>query len=367
MVEKRLLLAVIGTRPELIKMAPVIRAFENDPHFNMQVCFSGQHRELIDSVFKNFELPIHYKLDLMAPNQTLSGFAGKFLLGFSDIIEKSRPAAIFAQGDTSTTFITSLAAFYSKTPFFHVEAGLRTFDFDNPYPEEANRVLTGTLTNLHFAPTELARNHLLQEGVDDKKIIVTGNTVVDALLEIKKDLPPPRAKGALKQILVTVHRRENFGAPLVQILEGVKALVMAHPEVNVLLPVHPNPNVRSVVYSMLGNVPRVSLVEPLGYLALLDALQNSYLILTDSGGIQEEAPSFGKPVFVLREVTERMESVEAGVAKLVGADQKRIVEEVSELLRNEDRYQRMVAFRSPFGDGKAAQRIVSAVHAFFQP
>jgi UDP-N-acetylglucosamine 2-epimerase (non-hydrolysing) len=369
---KKTVLSVIGTRPELIKMAPVVDVFRSSKDFQMKVCFSGQHTDLIESVQKTFDVPSDFRLGLMTENQTLWDFSGKLLSQLGKLLQEVRPVGVFAQGDTATVLISALASFYSRIPFFHVEAGMRTFDLDNPFPEEAHRVLAGKLASLHFAPTALARGHLVREGVPEKAIHVTGNTVVDALLRIKRLLPPGGDEGfgstgttQLRRILVTMHRRENFGEPFRSVLQALKQITLKRDDVEILFPVHPNPNVRQIVHEELANIPQIKLVEPLGYLELLSELQRSYLVVTDSGGIQEEAPSFGKPVLILRKVTERMEAVHAGVARLVGTNGPLIVQTVHELLDDSESYQRMVPGESPFGDGRAAERILEATREFY--
>lgn len=368
MTSKKLeLLSVIGTRPELIKMAPVTQCFDADPKFSMRVCFTGQHTDLISSVMEVFKTPVDYQLSLMTANQSLYGFVGRCVTALGDLFSEVKPAAVLAQGDTSTTFCAALASFYCRIPFFHVEAGLRTMDLENPFPEEANRQLASRIARLHFAPTELARARLLAEGIAESSIIVTGNTVVDALLQMRRLIPPAPndKKSSKRRVLATVHRRENFGQPLLSILRAIRRIA-CELDAEVILPVHPNPNVRAAVQEMLGNVPGVSLTEPMSYLDLLAELNRADLILTDSGGIQEEAPSFGKPVLVLRKVTERPEAIECGISKLVGSDEQAIFNETAALLKKGAGSGEIGAAQSPFGDGKAALRIRDAIYAFFQ-
>lgn len=359
---KKTLLAVIGTRPELIKMAPVIQAFKDDPEFDLKFCLTGQHTDLIESVQAVFPIQADESLALMTENQKLWGFAGKLLLALGEVIEKYKPLGVLGQGDTSTTFVAALAAFYSGVPFFHVEAGLRTHDLYNPYPEEANRVLAGRLASLHFAPTDKAAQNLRDEGIAEELILNTGNTVVDALTQIKAQLKPAPS-GGKRRILATVHRRENIGAPLKGICAAFRRLA-ERGDIEILIPVHPNPNVRAIVEQELAGVDGVTLSPPLNYLELLQELNNATLVLTDSGGIQEEAPSFGKPTLILRRTTERAEAVEAGVAKLIGTEEEDIFREASLLLDDLSAYQSMVARVSPFGDGTASIQIREAVRGF---
>lgn len=359
---KKTLLAVVGTRPELIKMAPVIQAFKNDPEFDLKVCLTGQHTDLIESVQAVFPIEADESLALMTENQKLWGFAGKLLLALGEVIEKYKPSGVLGQGDTSTTFVAALAAFYSGVPFFHVEAGLRTHDLYNPYPEEANRVLAGRLASLHFAPTEKAAQNLRDEGIAEDLILNTGNTVVDALTQIKTKLKPA-PQGGKRRVLATVHRRENIGDPLKGICAAFRRLA-ERGDIEILIPVHPNPNVRAIVEAELAHVEGITLSPPLNYIELLQELNNATLVLTDSGGIQEEAPSFGKPTLVLRRTTERAEAVEAGAAKLIGTDEEDIFREASLLLDDPAAYKAMVAEVSPFGDGTASVQIREAVRGF---
>lgn len=361
---KKTLLAVVGTRPELIKMAPVIEAFQQDLEFDLKVCLTGQHTDLIESVQAVFPIKADENLALMTENQKLWSFGGKLMVALGEVIEKHKPQGVLAQGDTTTTFIASLAAFYCGVPFFHVEAGLRTHDLYNPYPEEANRVLTGRLASLHFAPTDKAAQNLYNEGIAKNAVLNTGNTVVDALTQIKARLKPAPA-GGKRRILATVHRRENIGAPLRGICSAFRRLALRG-DVEITIPVHPNPNVRAIVQEELAKVDGITLSPPLNYLDLLQELQNSTLVLTDSGGIQEEAPSFGKPTLILRRTTERAEAVEAGVAKLIGTEEEDIYREASLLLDDSAAYRAMIADVSPFGDGTASLQIREAVRTFLR-
>lgn len=359
-------LTVLGTRPEAIKLAPMIYELERYPEIVSRVCVTAQHREMLDPFLDVFEIKPDYDLDIMQPNQNLFDVTTRALTGIKDVLETERPDIVLVQGDTTTAFAIALAAFYLKVPIGHVEAGLRTFDKYQPFPEEINRRLIGHLADLHFAPTLTAKANLLAEGIPEQRIYVTGNTVVDALLMILERTTsevclPPEVSGLAKDrriILVTAHRRENFGERLANICHAIREIVAKASDVEVLYPVHMNPNVRNTVSSLLRGVERVHLIEPLNYVSFVHLMARSYLILTDSGGIQEEAPALKKPVLVLRECTERPEAIEAGAAKLVGTDPTRIVEETLHLLRDGDAYRRMASAPNPFGDGHAAERIV---------
>lgn len=367
--KKLKVLSIIGTRPEVIKMAPVIRELEKYPdEVESLIVSTAQHREMLDQTLKVFRITPHIDLNLMRINQSLTQMTSSVLDKLEKVLKERSPDIVLAQGDTTTAFAASLAAFYQKISVGHVEAGLRSHDRLNPYPEEINRRLVDALTDYFFAPTKLARENLLKEGVPEEKIFVTGNTVVDALLytltipyefnhsELKKiDLESGRL------ILVTAHRRENWDEPLANMCEAFKYLIMEFPDVHIVYPVHMNPNVRRTVMKMLSGVPRVYLIEPVDYLGLVYLMKTSYLILTDSGGIQEEAPTFGKPVLVMRMVTERPEACEAGQAKVIGTDRKKIVEEVRLLLNDRIRYNLMSGVKNPFGDGKAAEKIVQVL------
>jgi len=366
--KKRLrVLAVFGTRPEAIKMAPVVRELARHPDLvEPQVCVTAQHRELLDQVLNLFDIRPDIDLDLMRPGQTLPALTARVLTGMTHVLARQRPDWVLIQGDTTTVLATALAAFYLKIPVGHVEAGLRTSDRYFPFPEEINRRLVGALATYHFAPTPRARMALLSEGVDPESIFVTGNTVVDALYWILGRPPSPEAQALLarierdqqKLILVTAHRRESFGEPFIEICQGLRAVVDRNPEVMLVYPVHPNPNVRKPVKRFLSGHERILLLEPLSYEPFVRLMQACYLVLTDSGGLQEEAPVLGKPVLVLRSRTERPEAVEAGVARLIGTSKERIVSEVERLLGDEDAYQKMAQAGSLFGDGHAAERIV---------
>jgi len=362
---RKKVLCVIGTRPEAIKLAPVVLALREQSWCDLCVVATAQHREMLDDVLRFFGIAPDRDLDLMRENQGLSEFAARALAALDAVLVAVEPDVVVAQGDTTTVLAAAIAAFYRRLPFCHVEAGLRTHDLHQPFPEEFNRVVTSRVTRLHFAPTERSKTNLLQEAVPEQHILVTGNTVIDALYWAVERRPPlPVEIGADKRlILATVHRRENFGAPLRRITAAVRHIVEADPSVEVLLPVHPNPNVREVVRRDLGRLDRVRLVPPLNYEGFVAALMRSHFVLTDSGGVQEEAPALGKPVLVMRAVTERPEALDAGVARLVGTDSELIVAEAQRLLADPEWYRRMARGASPYGDGHAAERIVAAIAA----
>ncbi|WP_243384735.1 non-hydrolyzing UDP-N-acetylglucosamine 2-epimerase [Geothrix alkalitolerans] len=356
-------LCAFGTRPEVIKMAPVVKALR-EQGFRVSVLATAQHRGLLDQMMATFGLHADWDLDAMQPNQTLASLTGRLVPALDAILREAQPDLVLAQGDTTTVFCTALASFYAGIPFGHVEAGLRSGDLAAPFPEEGMRRLSAVLTRWHFAPTETSRSALLREGVPDAQVHVVGNTVIDALLEVasRADLldPLPRPLGPGERlVLVTLHRRENFGEPLRRILEGLKAFAGAHPEARFLYPVHPNPNVTGPAREILGGVPNVHLVDPLDYPALVSALKQAFLVLTDSGGLQEEAPALGKPVLVFREVTERPEAVEAGGVLLVGSDTERFRQLAERIWKDEVFYSSMGTPRFPYGDGKAANQIAS--------
>ncbi len=362
------ILTVFGTRPEAIKMAPVARVLYADPAIEHKVCVTAQHREMLDQVMEFFELRPDYDLNLMKPNQTLQGLTSEILLHLDEVLTDFNPDYVLVHGDTTTTFVSALAAFYRHIRVGHVEAGLRTYNKWAPFPEEMNRQLTGRLTDIHFAPTQRARQNLLRENVPDGQILVTGNTVIDSLMwasEKLKNYSDPEIEylrnevidPGKKIILVTGHRRENFGEGFLQICQALKQIAQAHPEVQIIYPVHLNPNVRKPVFDLLGDVDNISLIEPLSYPAFVWLMNRSFMIITDSGGIQEEAPSLGKPVLVMRETTERPEAVEAGTVKLVGTDVEKIVAYTEQILSEGPLYHQMKKAHNPYGDGRAAQRI----------
>lgn len=358
---------ILGTRPEAIKLAPVIQQFKRSPTFDTQVVLTGQHREMVDQVMELFELSADYDLEIMQPKQTLTDITCRSLRGLEELFQQTQPDVVLVQGDTTTAFAATLAAFYQKIPVGHVEAGLRTDDLFNPYPEEANRRLISQLAQLHFAPTALSVEHLKRSSVLGE-IHQTGNTVIDALLMVAQRHPECKIPGLdwqqYRTLLATVHRRENWGEPLRDIAEGFLQVLDKFPDTALLLPLHRNPTVREPLQEILGNHPRVFLTEPLDYAELVGAIQRCYLLLTDSGGLQEEAPSLGKPVLVLRETTERPEAIEAGTAKLVGTASDKIVAAAGELLSNPVAYQAMATAINPFGDGHAAERILQIVERY---
>ena len=348
-------------------MAPVVDALTASPGFVPMLINTGQHRDLLSATLSLFRLVPDVSLDLMTPGQRLAGFFGRCVDALDQSLEALAPDAVMAQGDTSTVFATALVAFYQGRPFFHVEAGLRTGDFRNPFPEEMNREIATRFAALHFAPTAAARDNLLAEQVDATSIVVTGNTVIDALLSIRDrriphgvDLAPGK-----RLLVVTAHRRENFGEPMRGMLRALKTIAARWDDVEIVYPAHPNPEVRRAIADELGADDRVRIIEPLGYGQFVTLLDRSTLILTDSGGIQEEAPALGKPVLVLRDETERPEAIAAGVARLVGTDAVRIVEETARLLDEPAWYAQMARGASPYGDGRAAGRIVSAIERYF--
>lgn len=362
-------MTVFGTRPEAIKMAPVIKELRRIKQLETRVAVTAQHREMLDQVLELFDIVPDYDLNIMQENQDLFGVTCRVLEGMRDIYEREKPDLVLVHGDTTTTFAASLAAFYSRIPVGHVEAGLRTRNKYSPYPEEMNRTLTARLTDLHFAPTETARQNLLTEGVPQFRIWVTGNTVIDALYQTIK--PDFQFTGELAGIdfsrrilLVTTHRRENWGDRMREIYRAFCDILDEFPDVAIVFPVHKNPVVRNVAEEVLGNRERVYLIEPLDYEPFAHLMNKSYLVLTDSGGLQEEAPSLGKPVLVLRDTTERPEAVEAGTVKLVGTNHARIYEETRRLLTNFLAYQQMARAVNPYGDGKAAPRIARVVREF---
>ncbi|MEO0082905.1 MAG: UDP-N-acetylglucosamine 2-epimerase (non-hydrolyzing) [candidate division WOR-3 bacterium] len=357
-------LFAFGTRPEAIKLAPVIKEFEKDKkHFQVEICITAQHRHMLDQVLKTFNIRPHYDLDIMHEGQTLFDINIRVLRGLEKLLQKTKPDLIFVQGDTTTAFVSALAGFYCKIRIGHVEAGLRTYDKFAPFPEEMNRRLISPLADFHFAPTLKAKENLLREGINPKNVVVTGNTVIDALqlalkMNPKIDLPIlHKIKPENKIILVTAHRRENFGRPFVNICQALKSIVTRNKDVEIIYPVHPNPNIKIPVHRILGNIDRIHLIAPVDYLPFAYLMKKAYLILTDSGGIQEEAPALGKPVLVLREKTERPEAVEAGTAKLVGTNINRIVNVTETLIYSQKEYNKMATVKNPFGDGKASQRI----------
>jgi len=362
------LLTVFGTRPEAIKLAPVIKELEKHPEFDSRVCVTAQHREMLDQVLSLFDINPDWDLDLMRDDQNLFDITADGLRALEKVLKEEKPAIVLVQGDTTTAFVASLAAYYLKIKIGHVEAGLRTSDKYSPFPEEINRRLADALCDLWFAPTEWARQNLLREGVPQEKVFVTGNTVIDALFLVLGQASRVNSKLALtdfglptsdsRLILVTGHRRESFGEGFEHICKGLRKIAEHYDDVQIVYPVHLNPNVREPVYRILGEIENIYLIEPLEYDRFAFLMNQACLILTDSGGIQEEAPSLGKPVLVMREKTERPEAIEAGTAKLIGTDSERIFTETQQLLGDQVEYEKMAKAANPFGDGRAAARIV---------
>lgn len=371
------ILLVFGTRPEAIKMAPLVKALQKDTeHFETRVCVTAQHRQMLDQVLEVFGVTPEYDLNIMAPNQDLYDITAKVLLGLREVLKDFRPDTVLVHGDTTTSMAASLAAFYMQIPVGHVEAGLRTYNMLSPWPEEMNRQVTDRICTCYFAPTEQSKVNLLQENIDAKKIFITGNTVIDALLmavdiisttagvkeKMAKELQEKGyTVGDREYILVTGHRRENFGDGFLHICKAIKELAALHPEMDIVYPVHLNPNVQKPVYELLSGLSNVYLISPLDYLPFIYAMQHSTLLLTDSGGVQEEAPSLGKPVLVMRDTTERPEAVEAGTVKLVGTNAEAIVSNVTALLLDKEMYKRMSETHNPYGDGQACERIIAAL------
>jgi UDP-N-acetylglucosamine 2-epimerase (non-hydrolysing) len=364
MLDKTKILIVMGTRPEVIKLAPVVIGARNRPdEFETVVVATSQHREMLDQMLETFQIAVDFDLDIMKPNQDLRHVTTAALNGLHDVIGEVKPDWVIVQGDTTTTLSGALSAFYHQVSVAHVEAGLRTYDKRHPFPEEINRRLTTQIADAHFAPTELSRDNLLREGVSDDAIWVTGNTGIDALfLTLGSNLRETTStSGAHRRLLVTAHRRENHGEPMERICRAVLRLVDEFPDLHARYPVHLSPKVRDVVFPLLGSHPRVELGEPLEYRHFVEEMNRAHVILTDSGGIQEEAPSLGKPVLVMRETTERPEGIDAGTARLVGTNEERIYSETARLLSDDAAYQEMARARNPYGDGHAAERILSVL------
>ena len=379
------IMLVFGTRPEAIKMAPLVKEFQKRPNeFQTIVCVTGQHREMLDQVLHIFEITPDYDLNIMKQGQDLYDVTARVLLGMRDVLKEARPDVVLVHGDTTTSTAAALAAFYQQIPVGHVEAGLRTHNIYSPWPEEMNRQLTGRLATYHFAPTPLSRQNLLSEGVQESHIIVTGNTVIDALYmvvdKIKRDkvldaelekllkqsgYDVNRLSAGKKLVLITGHRRENFGDGFISMCRAIKTLTEKYPEVDFVYPMHLNPNVRKPIHEVFGEdlsgLGNMFFIEPLEYLSFVYLMEKSTIVLTDSGGIQEEAPGLGKPVLVMRDTTERPEALEAGTVKLVGTDYDKIIKEVSALIEDREYYDRMSKAVNPYGDGKACARIVNAL------
>jgi UDP-N-acetylglucosamine 2-epimerase (non-hydrolysing) len=368
---------VFGTRPEAIKMAPLALLLTKDLRFDCRICVTGQHRRMLDQVLELFRLDVAFDLDIMRPKQDLSDITSAVLLGMRGVFKEFSPDMVLVHGDTSTTLSASLAAFYHRIPVGHVEAGLRTHDLASPWPEEGNRKLTSALAALHFAPTTASAANLRREGVEDSRVVVTGNTVIDALLQVVEGLGDTPATAGLpehlsslasnrRMILVTGHRRESFGDGFERICTALAAIARRFPAVDIVYPVHLNPNVREPVNRLLADVANIHLIEPQDYAPFVYLMNRAHIVLTDSGGVQEEAPSLGKPVLVMRDTTERPEAVAAGTVKLVGTDTDVIVAEITRLLTDEYEYARMSFAHNPYGDGAASRRIVDALVAWAQ-
>ncbi len=371
--EKKKILTVFGTRPEAIKMAPLVHALTQDERFEARVCVTAQHREMLDQVLELFDIKPDYDLNLMKAGQTLNEVTARILLELKPVLQEFKPDVVLVHGDTATTFAASLAAYYEQIAVGHVEAGLRTGNIYSPWPEEANRKLTGALTRYHFAPTETSKQNLLQENYPPENIYVTGNTVIDALLMVKAKIDAnadlkatlaaqfPYLDESKKLILVTGHRRESFGGGFERICQALAEVAKQHQDVQILYPVHLNPNVREPVNRILNGIDNIFLIEPQQYLPFIYLMDRSHIILTDSGGIQEEAPSLGKPVLVMRDTTERPEAVAAGTVKLVGTDIEKIISNINKLLTDQSAYAAMSFAHNPYGNGKASQWILDSL------
>ncbi|WP_366923704.1 UDP-N-acetylglucosamine 2-epimerase (non-hydrolyzing) [Metallumcola ferriviriculae] len=366
------ILTIFGTRPEAIKMAPLVTALKRQPEYETVVAVSAQHREMLDQVLGLFHISPDYDLDIMRHGQSLTQVTSRVLNGLEEVIVKEQPDMILVHGDTTTTFVAALAGYYQQTAVGHVEAGLRTGNKYSPYPEEMNRRLAGALTDLHFAPTDEARDNLLAEGTAPDKIFVTGNTVIDALLttvdkrfQFADPVLEELTASGKKFLLLTAHRRENWGKPMARIFRAVKRLADNHPEMAVVFPVHKNPRVRQLAHEILGGHAGVVLIEPLDYQPFANLMDRSQLVLTDSGGMQEEAPSLGKPVLVLRDTTERPEAVVAGTVRLVGTDEEKIFRQAEKVLTDPDEYAQMAQATNPYGDGQACKRIIQCLDYYF--
>ncbi|MCX2942468.1 UDP-N-acetylglucosamine 2-epimerase (non-hydrolyzing) [Rahnella perminowiae] len=372
-------LTIFGTRPEAIKMAPLVLALSQDAAFESKVCVTAQHREMLDQVLRLFDITPDYDLNIMKPGQGLTEITSRILTGLKPVLDEFKPDIVLVHGDTTTTLSASLAAFYHQIPVGHVEAGLRTGDLSSPWPEEGNRLLTGHLAKWHFAPTENASVNLQRENIDAESIFVTGNTVIDALLWVRDRFNSdvslaqqlannyPFLDANKKLILVTGHRRESFGKGFERICSALAEIACQHPEVQIVYPVHLNPNVSEPVNRILQSIDNIVLIDPQDYLPFVYLMDKAYLILTDSGGVQEEAPSLGKPVLVMRETTERPEAVDAGTVRLVGTDPAKIVEEVNRLLNDENEYNSMSRAHNPYGDGHACRHILDALKNHWVP
>ncbi len=358
-------MSIFGTRPEAIKMAPLVKELESRKEIENIVCVTAQHREMLDQVLETFNIIPTFDLDIMKQGQSLGEVTTRALTGLEDVIKETKPDIVLVHGDTTTTFAGALAAFYNQVSIGHVEAGLRTYDKYSPFPEEMNRQMVDCLTDMYFAPTEISKMNLLKEGIDASKIYVTGNTAIDAMqTTIKENYSHPELnwiRDNERMILLTAHRRENLGAPMKNIFKGIKKVLDEFEDIKIIYPIHKNPKVREVAQKIFGDCDRVHMIEPLEVFDFHNFQNKSYLILTDSGGIQEEAPSLGKPVLVLRDTTERPEGIEAGTLKLVGTEEQIIYQETKKLLINEKEYQKMSKASNPYGDGQASKKIVDAI------
>lgn len=361
-------MTVFGTRPETIKMAPLVKELKSREEIETIVCVTAQHRQMLDQVLDAFEIKPDYDLDIMKKGQTLSDITTRVLQGIQSVIQEVKPDIVLVHGDTTTTFAGALAAFYNQVPIGHVEAGLRTYNKYSPFPEEANRQFVGTIADIHFAPTEISKLNLMKEGKEESSIVVTGNTAIDALNTTVRDDYNHEVLnwvGQDKMIMLTAHRRENLGEPMKNMFKAIKRIIEKYNDVKVIYPVHLNPIVKATAEEILGDCDRVKLINPLEVLDFHNLLNKSYLILTDSGGIQEEAPSLGKPVIVLRDTTERPEGIKAGTLKLAGTDEEVIYNMIDELLSDKNEYDRMSKASNPYGDGKASERIVNEIINMF--
>ncbi|EAI0652400.1 UDP-N-acetylglucosamine 2-epimerase (non-hydrolyzing) [Campylobacter coli] len=367
------ILIVFGTRPEAIKMAPLVKTIEKKNNINFKVCVTGQHRQMLDQILHIFDIKPDYDLDIMREDQDLYDITLKILYGMKNVLNDFKPDIVLVHGDTTTASMVALSAFYKKITIAHIEAGLRTYNLYNPWPEEANRQIVGVLSNIHFAPTMKSAENLTREGKDKKNIFITGNTVIDALFYVLKKIDNSlefrtriinsikkqyKIKNERKFILVTGHRRENFGEGFLQICEALKAIAIDNPDLDIVYPVHLNPNVQKPVKTFLSNISNIYLINPLKYEEFIYLMSNCHFIITDSGGVQEEAPSLGKPILVMRETTERPEAIEAGTVKLVGTCKDSIVREAQELIDNKDKYEKMSKACNPYGDGRACEKII---------
>lgn len=361
-------LSIFGTRPEAIKMAPLIKALESDPRFESLIAITGQHREMLDQVLQTFQIKSDYDMDIMKQDQTLTEITERVLTNLYPILKEVRPDIVLVHGDTTTAFAAAIAAFYQQIPIGHVEAGLRTWNKHSPYPEEMNRKLIDDLSDLYFAPTERSRENLIKENHPEKAILITGNTAIDAMrYTVSHSFEHeslPENLDERKMILVTMHRRENMGDAMFSVFKGIRRIALERPEVEVVFPMHKNPKVRKIALFVLGNLANVHLIEPLNVVEFHNFVARSYLVLTDSGGIQEEAPSFGVPVLVLRDTTERPEGVFAGTLKIIGTDEIAVYKETLKLF-DPEAYKKMSEAKNPYGDGKASERILDGISAYF--